>query len=163
MEHHPTVTKTHIRIASAILTTIGLAYTYHAFQLPLGDPPGTGVGAMPRAVGALWVAFGLYVTVRGADIQVHDDEVGIWPTFAMVKRLAAAVILCFGFVIMQPLLGMIVTSALFLVLMAQLSGAPWGKSLLASIVLPIFFWLVFVKLLQVTLPAGFLFVFLFGS
>jgi hypothetical protein len=56
-----------------------------------------------------------------------------------------------------------VTSGLFLILMAQLSGAPWGKSLLASIVLPIFFWLVFVKLLQVSLPAGSLFVRLFGS
>lgn len=163
MEHQSPVKRAHVRIASAILTTIGLAYTYHALQLPLGDPSGTGVGAMPSALGVLWVAFGLYVTVRGSDVQVRDDEVGTWPNFAMMKRLVAAVILCFGFVVMQPLLGMIVTSALFLILMAQLSGAPWGKSLLASIVLPIFFWLVFVKLLQVSLPAGSMFVFLFGS
>jgi putative tricarboxylic transport membrane protein len=163
MEHHPPVTRTHIRIASTILTTIGLAYTYHALQLPRGDPPGTGVGAMPSAIGVLWVAFGLYVTVRGADIQVRDDEAGTWPNFAMMKRLVVAVILCFGFVVMQPLLGMIVTSALFFILMAQLSGAPLGKSLLASFVLPISVWLVFVKLLQVSLPVGSLFVFLFGS
>lgn len=163
MEHHPPVTRTHVRIASAILTAVGLAYTYYALQLPLGDPIGTGIGATPSVIGLLWVTFGFFVTLRTPDIQVRDDEVGTWPNVQMMKRLALAIVLCLGFVVMQPLLGMIVTSGLFLILMAQLSGAPWGKSLLASIVLPIFFWLVFVKLLQVSLPAGSLFVYLFGS
>ncbi|MGL5164345.1 MAG: tripartite tricarboxylate transporter TctB family protein [Afipia sp.] len=163
MESRSLVTRTHVRIASAILTAVGLAYTYYALQLPLGDPIGTGVGATPSAIGLLWVIFGCFVTLRTPDIQVRDDEVGTWPSLAMTKRLALAVALCFGFVVTQPLLGMIVTSGLFLILMAQLSGAPWGKSLLASIVLPVFFWLVFVKLLQVSLPAGSLFAYLFGS
>jgi putative tricarboxylic transport membrane protein len=163
MESHPPVTRTHVRIASAILTAVGLAYTYHAFQLPLGDPIGTGTGATPRVIGVFWVTFGFFVTLRTPDIQVRDDEVGTWPNFAMIKRLTLALALCFGFVLMLPVLGMIVTSALFLILMAQVSGAPWGKSSLASIVLPIFFWLVFVKLLQVSLPTGSLFVFLFWS
>lgn len=163
MERHPPATRAHVRIVSAILTAVGLAYTYFALQLPLGDPIGTGVGATPSVIGMLWVTFGVFVTLRAPEIQVRDDEIGTWPSFAMTKRLLLAVALCFGFVVMLPLLGMMVTSALFLILMAQVSGAPWGKSLLASIVLPFFFWLVFVKLLQVSLPAGSLFVYLFWS
>lgn len=163
MERQPVITRAHIRIASAVLTLIGFAYTYYAMQLSLGDPPGTGVGAFPSAVGVLWTAFGLYVTLRTPDIQIRDGEVGVWPDARMMKRLGLAVALCAGFIAMLSALGMLVTSGLFLILMGRLAGAPWGKAILASVVLPISFWVIFVKLLQVSLPLGALFVYLFGG
>jgi putative tricarboxylic transport membrane protein len=163
MERHPTITRGHVRIASAILTIIGAIYAYRAFYLSLGDPPGTGVGITPIAIGVLWVAFGLYVTLRAPDIQVRDGEVGSWPGREMTRRLLLAIGLCFGFIVVLPFLGMVVTSGLFLVLIGRLAGAPWGKSLLTGIVLPMVFWLIFVKLLQVSLPEGSLFEFVFRS
>lgn len=163
MERQPIITRTHVRIASAVLTLIGLAYTYYAFQLPIGDPPGTGEGAFPSAVGVLWTAFGLYITLRAPDIQIRDGEVGVWPDAKMMKRLGFAVALCVAFLVTLPILGMIVTSGLFLILMGRLAGAAWAKTVLASVVLPIFFWIIFVKLLQVSLPSGVLLAYLFGS
>jgi putative tricarboxylic transport membrane protein len=161
MEGHPTITRGHVRIASAILTTTGAIYAYRAFHLSLGDPPGTGVGIIPIAIGVRWVAFGLYVTLRAPDIQVRDGEVGSWPCSEMTRRLLLAIGLCLGFIVVLPFLGMVVSSGFFLVLIGRLAGAPWGKSLLASIVLPVVFWLIFVKLLQVSLPEGSLFEFVF--
>ncbi|ARQ00106.1 tripartite tricarboxylate transporter TctB family protein [Pseudorhodoplanes sinuspersici] len=154
MERYPPIAKPHVRIASAILTAVGLVYAYYALQLPLGDPAGTGVGAVPTVIGVLWVAVGLYVTFRDVDLQIRDSEVGTWPSREMAVRVALAVALCVGFIVMMPLLGTLMTSGGFLFLMGRLAGAPWSKALFASIVLPIFFWLVFGKLLQVALPAG---------
>ncbi|MEH2510380.1 putative tricarboxylic transport membrane protein [Nitrobacteraceae bacterium AZCC 1564] len=163
MERQPLIAKSHVRIASAILTGAGLIYFYNALQLPLGDPLGTGVGAVPTFVGILWIIFGLYVTCRDADIQIRDSEVGTWPDRQMAIRLGLALVLCFGFIIVMPLLGTVATSGLFLLLMGRLAGAPWGKSLVASVALPVFFWLVFVKLLKVSLPVGSLFAFATGG
>jgi putative tricarboxylic transport membrane protein len=154
MEQHPPITRAHVRIASAILTLIGLAYLYHALQLPLGEPRGTGVGATPIAIGVLWVAFGIYATLRTPESQVRDGEVGTWPTPQMAKQLGLAIVLCIGFIALLPLFGMSLTSGLFLLFIARVAGARWRKSLFASIVLAIFFWLIFVRLLQVSLPEG---------
>lgn len=92
--------------------------------------------------------------MRTPEIQVSEGEVGAWPTPQMAKQLGLAIVLCIGFIVLLPFFGTSLTSGLFLLFIARVAGAPWRKSLFASIVLPIFFWLIFVKLLQVSLPEG---------
>ncbi len=58
----PTSTKG-ARLASLVLTAAGLFYLYQAIQLPIGNPPGTGIGAVPTLVAVSWVVFGLFVTI----------------------------------------------------------------------------------------------------
>jgi hypothetical protein len=154
MESLPRVTKEHVRIASAIMTIIGALYTWQASRLPMGDPVGSGEGGTPLIVGILWVVFGLFVTVRTPALHEHDEEVGTWPDSAAIKRLVIAVLLCIGFVVFLNVLGTLATSAIFMAFMARLCGASWARSATVSIIMAVCLWLLFVKLLQLSLPQG---------
>jgi len=154
MEQLRRVTRRDVRLASAIMGAIGAAYTVDAFLLPIGNPVGTGSGAMPTVVGLLWVFCGAYLTVWPPEITQHDDEVGTWPTRDMIVRVAVVLCICFGVIIVLPKLGITVTSAIFMALMARIAGASWLNAILSSIVLAAAIWVVFVYLLDLTLPVG---------
>ena len=154
MEHSRRITRGQVRIASAILTLFGALYTWQATRLPIGDPIGSEEGGTPLVIGVLWVLFGLYVTLKAPEPGAHDDEVGTWPSRAMAGRLAAVAALCVAYIVMLPWLGTIATSFLFMTAMARMCGAPWLRSMAASLVLAVAFWLLFVDLLDLSLPTG---------
>jgi hypothetical protein len=139
------------RLASLILTTAGLFYLYHASQLPLGDPRGTGVGAVPLLIGTCWVAFGAYSAVR---IPKNSPESTPWPRGHEALRALAVLFLCVAFIVSLPFFGIFLTTGMFLLLMARLAGSPWKSALILSVVTPAAFWLVFSWGLKVSLPYG---------
>ncbi len=136
------------------MTAVGALYTWQASRLPLGDPIGSGEGGVPVIVGTLWVIFGLFITVRTPPLHESNEEVGTWPDIGSVGRLAISLLLCIGFIAVLNSLGIILTSIIFLTLMARLCGAPWSKSAILGVIMSICFWLLFVKLLQLSLPSG---------
>jgi len=154
MERLSRITQGQVRLASAMMTLLGVFYTWWAFQLDAGDPPGSGEGGTPMVVGVLWVAVGILVTLRGAAPQEHSDEVGTWPDRRGWFRLVIVGSLCLGFVAFMGVLGTILTSFIFMTLMARLCDASWPKSLIASAAMSVFLWLLFVKFLQLSLPVG---------
>jgi hypothetical protein len=139
------------RLASCILTAAGLFYLYHASGLPLGDPPGTGVGAIPLLVGICWVAFGAYSAVR---IPKASPESGPWPRGREALRVPAALLLCVAFIVALSFFGIFLTTGIFLLLMARLAGSPWKSALILSVATPAAFWVVFSWGLKVSLPYG---------
>lgn len=154
MENLPRVTRADVRNGSAVLTAIGVAYTWDALRLPLGDPFGTGSGSVPVIVGLLWVACGAYLTVWPPEITRHDEEVGTWPDRDMVIRFAMVLGLCFGFIFFLPKLGIVVTSAIFMMLIARIADASWPKAVVSSLFLAAALWVVFVYFLGLPLPPG---------
>ncbi|WP_431015665.1 tripartite tricarboxylate transporter TctB family protein [Bradyrhizobium pachyrhizi] len=139
------------RLASVILTAAGLFYLYHASQLPLGDPPGTGVGAIPLLMGICWLAFGAYSALR---IPKASPESGLWPRGHEALRVLATLLLCVTFIAALPFFGIFLTTAIFLLLMARLAGSPWKSALILSVATPAAFWVVFSWGLKVSLPYG---------
>jgi|AraplaDrversion2_2_1032049.scaffolds.fasta_scaffold00618_34 hypothetical protein len=139
------------RLASCILTAAGLFYLYHASRLPLGDPPGTGVGAIPLLIGICWVAFGAYSAVR---IPKASPESGSWRHGREALRVPAALALCMIFIVALSFFGIFLTTGVFLLLMARLAGSPWKSAVILSIATPAAFWLVFSWGLKVSLPYG---------
>lgn len=151
-----------VRGASAVITLIGIAYSWLAFQLPLGDPLGSGEGTVPMLIGALWVFFGAMVTIQPPRLYEYSEEAGTWPDGTGVRRLLIVAVLCLGFVLFMHSLGMALTGLIFMVLMARLCAASWANSLIAGVVMTIGMWLLFEKFLQLSLPAGTVFSFLHG-
>jgi hypothetical protein len=139
------------RLAAAILTAGGLFYLYYASQLPLGDPPGTGVGTVPLLIGICWVAFGTYAAVR---IPTTSSDSGPWPRGRERLRVLAALLLCVAFIVALSFFGIFLTTGIFLLLMARLAGAPWKSALILGVVTPAAFWVVFSYGLKVSLPYG---------
>jgi hypothetical protein len=139
------------RLASVILTGAGLFYLCYASQLPLGDPPGTGIGVIPLLMGICWVAFGAYSAVR---IPKASPESGPWPRGHEALRVLAALLLCVAFIVALSFFGIFLTTGVFLLLMARLAGSPWKSALILSVATPAAFWVVFSYGLKVSLPYG---------
>ncbi len=151
------IKREHVRIASAILTVVGAFYTWRASLLPLGNPIGSGAGGTPLIVGILWTACGAYATIWGRDVAVHNDEVGTWPSGNSGRRLLAIAGMSIGFVVLLPWLGAHVTSFMLMTLVARMCGASWLKSVVASVLFVFAMWVLFVRLLDLSLPSGALF------
>ncbi|MBH5384722.1 tripartite tricarboxylate transporter TctB family protein [Bradyrhizobium sp. CNPSo 4019] len=149
-----------VRSASLILTALGLFYLHQASMMPLGDPPGTGIGAVPLMVGTCWVAFGLYVTIRNQSGLVDS---GPWPKGRAALRALYALLLCVVYIVGLPFLGIFITTGVFLVLMARLAGAPSTSALVVAVMTPIAFWVIFSLGLKVSLPYGSLLAAVLGS
>ena len=154
MDRSRLITRGHVRATCASLTLIGAAYLWHAWQIPLGDPAGSGNGGTPRITGLLWVLFGLLATFRARPVDGTEGDGSRWPDMAMSVRIAQVVGLCLAFVVALPFLGMVGTSAIFMVLMAVLCGASWTRAALVAALMAAAIWLVFAKLLQVSFPTG---------
>lgn len=154
MDNLPRVTRTQSRIAAAVLTLVGLGYTLAAFQLPIGRPFGSGSGGTPVLIGIAWCIFGAYLTLRPPEITTVDDETGTWPAGAGLRRIVLVLALCAAFIVMMNVVGTIGTSVIFLFVMALTFGGTVRQALISSVLLSAAFWLVFIHLLQVRLPAG---------
>lgn len=138
-------------IGSPVLTVVGLLYLYQALKLPLGDPLGTGIGAIPVLVAVCWVAFGLLATIRSRSTSV---DLGPWPAGRLALRVGYAFLLCVAFIITTPFFGIFLTTAVFLLLMARLDDASWKNAIILGVVTPLVFWLVFKVGLKLSLPFG---------
>jgi len=154
MEKLPRVTRTQSRIAAAVLTLLGLGYTLTAFQLPIGRPFGSGSGGTPVLIGLAWCIFGAYLTIRPPDISTVDEETGSWPAGAGLKRIVLVLALCAAFIVMMNIVGTIGTSMIFLFVMGLTFGGTFRQAFISAILLSAAFWVVFIFLLQVRLPAG---------
>jgi hypothetical protein len=139
------------RLTSLILTAAGLFYLYQSLQLPMGDPPGTGVGAIPALVAVCWVAFGVYVTIRN---RAAVSDVGPWPSGRSALRVGYSLLLCVAFIVTLPFFGIFLTTGAFLFLMARLVDATWKNACVVAATTPVAFWVVFSFGLKVSLPYG---------
>lgn len=149
-----------VRWASLILTALGLFYLYQASTMPLGDPPGTGIGAIPLLVGTCWVTFGIYATIRNRSGLAHSEP---WPKGRAAVRAVYALLLCALYIVGLPFLGIFITTGAFLLLMARLAGASWTSALGVAVITPAVFWVIFSLGLKVSLPYGSVFTVFRGS
>ncbi len=124
-----------------------------SLQLPQGrlDQPGPGV--FPIVVGVLLTLASLVTIWEGW--QLDRREQIAMPVGSDLRRLLGLIALLFGFLIAMPIVGYIVSSALFCILLMRiLSDLSWPRVLAYSLAMCAALYGAFVSFLKVPMPRG---------
>ncbi|MDC7785618.1 tripartite tricarboxylate transporter TctB family protein [Rhodoplanes sp. TEM] len=145
-------------VGGVVFLAVGLAVTWLALDLDLGNLRLVGPGAIPLAVGAGMVGLSVALIVRSlrspSPAAGDEDPPDPWGRV----RVAAIVALMALFVFALPVVGFLIASfALMYVCFAIGLGRPFSVfALVAAAVTAVAAHVLFVMLLDVRLPAGLL-------
>lgn len=129
---------------------VGLSFAYGATEYSMGSAARPGPGYFPMILSVIMAILGAVVIFTSLTIEVEGgDPIGdiAWrPLLVIVGS-----IVLFG--VLLPRLGMILTTPI-LIVAVSLAGRQfkWTGVLIASAVLTVFCWLVFIKGLALTIP-----------
>jgi hypothetical protein len=129
---------------------VGLAFAWGATDYSMGSGARPGPGYFPMMLSVLMAIIGAIVIFTSLTIEVEGgDPIGdiAWRPLLVV---VAAILL---FAVALPRLGLIITTPLLIIVVSFASTEfKWPGVLIASVVLDVFSWLVFVKGLSLTIP-----------
>ena len=129
---------------------VGLAFAWGATDYSMGSGARPGPGYFPMMLSVLMAIIGAVVIFTSLTLEVEGgDPVGdiAWRPLLVV---VAAIVL---FAVALPRLGLIATTPLLIIVVSFASTEfKWPGVLIASVVLDVFSWLVFVKGLNLTIP-----------
>ena len=136
--------------AGLMFLVVGLAFAWGATDYSMGSGARPGPGYFPMMLSVLMAILGAIVIFTSLTIEVEGgDPVGdiAWRPLLVV---VAAIVL---FAVALPRLGLIITTPLLIIVVSFASTEfKWRGVLIASVVLDVFSWLVFVKGLNLTIP-----------
>lgn len=152
------------RVTGALLVALGGITVYGASLQP--GVPGQDVGpsVFPTIIGLGLVGCGLLILLRiGHSFEAPDDiipdETGAAlpqpPRFAELRAFIPPLLLVF-YTLVADWLGFLPTAAVMVLVVALALGARWRLALPLAVLAPLGIATVFVKLLRVPLPDGFL-------
>jgi putative tricarboxylic transport membrane protein len=142
-------------VVGGLVMLVSLGYLFMSFQLPFGERDQPGAAVFPVAVGVIFVLGGLATLYEAwrMDPAVHIEL----PAGKDRRRLLGLVGLLLSYLVVLPWLGQAVSSALFFIfLMRLLSSYSWARVVVYSMAMAIALDAVFVYLLKVPMPSGFL-------
>jgi hypothetical protein len=125
-----------------------------ATELPLMMFGQVGPGMLPFAVGTLLVVMGLVVVAQNLRAPV-TAAAGRMPTLYEGSRVASVVVMLILTILLIPVLGTVVTLAIFIFIETRMvERRSWLVSLSTAIIVPLFIYATFDVMLGVALPAG---------
>jgi len=129
---------------------VGLAFAWGATDYSMGSGARPGPGYFPMMLSVLMAIIGAIVIFTSLTIEVEGgDPVGDIAWRPLLVVVAAIVV----FAVALPRLGLIATTPLLIIVVSFASTEfKWPGVLVASVVLDVFSWLVFVKGLNLTIP-----------
>ncbi|WP_297195570.1 tripartite tricarboxylate transporter TctB family protein [uncultured Campylobacter sp.] len=111
------------------------------------------LGPRPFPIGAL-----VLIALCSVLLFFFAEDTNVqWPKFAVAKRLIILAISFFAFYLLFEYIGFIISSGLFMLIIALLFGANFIKALIFSVLCSTILYYCFDALLQITLPVGFIF------
>ena len=132
---------------------IAAAYLGLSVQLPFGQLDRPGAAVFPVVVGCIFAVASLATVWEGWRME-RSDPIDL-PAGADRWRLFGLIGLLFGFFLVLPWLGQIVSGAIFsLLLMRLLSNLGWVPIAIYAVILSVAVDVVFANLLRVPLPRG---------
>lgn len=132
---------------------IAAAYLGLSVRLPFGQLDRPGAAVFPVVVGCIFAVASLATIWEGWRME-RSNPIDL-PAGADRWRLLGLIGLLFGFFLVLPWLGQIVSGAIFsLLLMRLLSNLGWVRIAVYAVVLSVAVDLVFANLLRVPLPHG---------
>jgi putative tricarboxylic transport membrane protein len=128
-------------------------YLGFSVRLPFGEMDQPGAAVFPVMVGVTLIIASLAVLWEGWHMD-KGDEVAM-PAGTDIRRVLILVGLLLGYLLTLPVLGQIIGSLLFcLLLMRALTRLGWMRIAAYSFMISIGLYVIFVRLLQVPLPQG---------
>lgn len=137
-------------LAGLMFVAVGVVFAIGAANYSFGSSARPGPGYFPFGLGVLLAVLGAFIVFQALTVRTPDgDRVGAIP-LRPVSLIVLAVVL-FG--VALPLLGMVIALPL-LVVVSSLAGDKFGlvEVLALAAVLTVGSWLVFIKLLNLTIP-----------
>jgi len=137
-------------LASLLLILIGIGAIIGAIGLQIGTPTEPQPGFFPFLSGAVIILFSLIILARGFFGRMEDKR-----SFGEIRRPAMLVGVLIVFVALLEPLGFIIISLISIVLVLLIMGVKsWKALLISTFAFSIGTFLLFDRLLGITLPAG---------
>jgi hypothetical protein len=143
-------------IIGGVSLLIGAGYFWQAVMMPQGSPGQPGPGVWPSAVGGAWILISILVIVEAAVSVQVGGEVDL-PTGVERRNVVLFFVFTTIFVILIPIAGMYLASIAYVIAMLKLtSQLPWWKIILFGAGIGFIIPFLFIFVLQIRLPLGFL-------
>lgn len=147
-------------IPALIWIVLGLAVMIASYQMSLGTLHTPGPGLLPFLLGSLLVIVSLSIFINSLTLfkktSPGTSETGIWAGIEF-KNLLIIVVALVAYPLLLEKLGFLITAFLFLfVLFSVFDSRRWFFALGASLLTVSITYTLFVLVLQVELPSGFL-------
>lgn len=145
--------------ACLVLGSIGLflavGYLWMSFQLPFGKMDQPGAALFPVIVGVVLAAASLITMWEGWKMN-RAEQIEL-PAGSGRKRLLSTIGLLLGYFLILPLLGQIITSTVFCMLLFRvLSKISWSRVVVYSLAMSIALNIVFIFTFKIPMPRGML-------
>jgi hypothetical protein len=142
--------------SSVFFFLFGVFFIIGSLSYPSWDRYGPGPGFFPLLLGVLFSLLSLLLLIGSISRQEEGDKKGIGSHAAALRTVLYLFVL-FGFYFFFERLGFLLTVFLFMTGVLYLFGKrPIRSSLCISVLVTFFAYLIFVKLLSVSLPPGIL-------
>ncbi|HSG07644.1 MAG TPA: tripartite tricarboxylate transporter TctB family protein [Longimicrobiales bacterium] len=136
------------RVAGLVVAALGLAVGAEATTFDVlfrADP--VGPKALPFLAAVVFVGSGAYLTAR-------PGRGGVWPPRVILARMAGAVAAFGAYAALLAPLGFVVATTTTVSALSILFGGPWRKAVGAAVTLSVVLWYLFVWVLGLQLPLG---------
>ncbi len=144
-------------LAGCILALLGLLILYGSSMIRVGVERALSPRAFPSAIGAIILVCGIGLALkawrsRGEDPVIH------WPDRGGVKIILVNLLLLAGYIVLMNPLGLPLSTFLYVACTIWvLNPAKWVTALVTGLVVGVISYAVFIELLQLSFPMGFLF------
>jgi putative tricarboxylic transport membrane protein len=144
------------RVVAGLIGFVGFAgYLQIALEMPLGGTGNPGPGLWPTMVGYVGIAMSLMLVLEAVFMANSTDGNIEFPRQKVLLQVSMFLGLSLVYIIVVPILGQLVTSALFFTAVIKLlSKRNILLSLLIGVVSAVVVWFMFVQLLSLRLPSG---------
>lgn len=146
-------------IPGTVWLVLGMAVVWGSLRLKLGSLVSPGPGLMPFIFGISLTICSLFVLIQTVLLKLKkskEPRQGIW-TDVDFKKVILVVGCLLGYTFMLETVGFALTTFLILTILFKAVGSQkWSHALIASVPTVVVSYLVFIVILKVELPAGFL-------
>ena len=136
------------RVAGVVVAALGVAVGAEAttFDVLFRTDP-VGPKALPYLAAAVFVGSGLWLAAR-------PGHSGVWPPRPILMRMAGAIAAFGVYAALLAPLGFVVATTATVSALSILFGGPWKKAVSAAVTLSVVLWYLFVWVLGLLLPLG---------
>ncbi len=144
-------------LAGCILALLGLFILYASSQIRVGVERALSPRAFPSAIGFIIVICGIGLAVKAWRFR-GEDPVIHWPDRSGVRIILVNLTLLAGYIALMNPLGLPLSTFLYVACTIwYLNPAKWVTAIVIGVIVGIISYVVFIELLQLSFPMGFLF------
>jgi len=144
-------------LAGCILALLGLFILYASSMIRVGVERALSPRAFPSAIGLLILICGIGLAVKSWRFR-GEDPVIHWPDRGGLRIILVSLIMLASYIVLMKPLGLPLSTFLYVTCSIwYLKPAKWVTAIVTGLVVGIVSYVVFIELLQLSFPMGFLF------